>query len=811
MSPRPPTRRRPAFWIALLFAAGIIADDMLTLAPEYWGAVAGGVWLLALWLLRQGPSPLTTGSLLLLMFSAGGLRHHQATRLSPPHHVRYLSAWGERGLLTGRVDGEPVPRSEGDQRRLRLLLDAESWQPEGGEHRPLCGPVQVTVRDHQFAAHGGDRVRLRCRLGQAQPARNPGAFDYRRFLALQGIHATASSAPDDVIAIESLPGTWWRQALIDRVRRLAQRSLGAHLSGAPAGLLRGMLLGEKHAIPAEVGARFRSTGLAHALVISGLHVGLVALFFFIGFRLLRLPPGPAYLATTMALVLYAFVTDLQAPVVRSSLMAGVVMIGRAIGRRGEVYNCLGLAALVILVIWPTSLLTLSFQLSFGATLAIVGLHGPLRRCLPRSWADETHFVGKWIVSPACVSLAAQIGTGPLIAWHFQQFAPVSLPANLVVVPLLGLCVGLGLLAILSGSIWLPAALPFDGANYLVLTALIEVVDIFAAVPPWHTPRPDRLFLGCAALVVVLVTQVAGSRRARAGLVLVPLLWANLALWPRLLTGARLEVVFLDVAQGDSSFLCFPHGRTMIIDAGIRGRRMDFGERVVVPFLRQRGIGRIDVVVASHPHSDHIGGLVYLLEQLEVGHYLDSGQRYDTWTANRIHELIARKGIDYHRVAAGDSLVGLGGVGGLILHPTTTFVTEDGNSPYGLNNGSVVLRLEYGGRRLLFTGDIEAETEPAMQAWGQRLRAEVLKAAHHGSRTSSGRRFLDAVDPNLAILSVGAFNRFGHPAPEILARLTERGTRIYRTDGCGAILLTIRADGRQRLAPMLHEDCVGSTR
>lgn len=312
-------------------------------------------------------------------------------------------------------------------------------------------------------------------------------------------------------------------------------------------------------------------------------------------------------------------------------------------------------------------------------------------------------------------------------------------------------------------------------------------------------------------MVVLVTQVAGSRRARAGLVLVPLLWANLALWPRLLTGARLEVVFLDVAQGDSAFLRFPHGRTMIIDAGIRGRRMDFGERVVVPFLRQRGIGRIDVVVASHPHSDHIGGLVYLLEQLEVGHYLDSGQRYDTWTANRIHELIARKGIDYHRVAAGDSLVGLGGVGGLILHPTTTFVTEDGNSPYGLNNGSVVLRLEYGGRRLLFTGDIEAETEPAMQAWGQRLRAEVLKAAHHGSRTSSGRRFLDAVDPNLAILSVGAFNRFGHPAPEILARLTERGTRIYRTDGCGAILLTIRADGRQRLAPMLHEDCVGSTR
>ena len=181
-----------------------------------------------------------------------------------------------------------------------------------------------------------------------------------------------------------------------------------------------MLLGDKHSIPAEVAARFRATGLAHALIISGLHVGLVALFFFTAFRLLRLPPTPAYLATTAVLVLYAFVTDLQAPVVRSSVMAGIIMIGRAVGRRGEVTNSLGLAALVILSLWPTSLLTLSFQLSFGATLAIVSLHGPLRRCLPRAWADEERFVGRWIVSPACVSLAAQLGTGPLIAWHFQQ-------------------------------------------------------------------------------------------------------------------------------------------------------------------------------------------------------------------------------------------------------------------------------------------------------------------------------------------------------------------------------------------------------
>ncbi|HJP33612.1 MAG TPA: DNA internalization-related competence protein ComEC/Rec2 [Candidatus Latescibacteria bacterium] len=805
----PPSRRRPALWIASAMGAGIVADDLLAPSPGLWAAVAlSAWWLVAVVLLASHHPRIRTGLLLLLAMTAGGLRSHQATKLLPPHHVRHLTSWGERGLLIGRVDGSPELRGEGENQRLRLTLRAESWQPEKGRRRRLSGQVLVSLREPTISVDGNDRLQLRCRLTRPQPARNPGAFDYRRFLALQGVHATTSVYRGDALSVEALPDRWWRQQIIAPLRRSASRSLVAHLSGAPAGLLRGMLLGDRHAIPEEVETLFRRTGLAHALVISGLHVGLVALFFFTAFRILRLPPAAAYLATTAVLVLYAFVTDLQPPVVRSTVMAAVIMVGRVSGRRGEVFNSLGLAALVILALWPASLLTLSFQLSFGATLAIVGLHGPLRRCLPGSWSDEERFVGRWIVSPACVSLAAQLGTGPFIAWHFQQFAPISLLANLVVVPLLGLCVGLGLLAVLGGSIWPPIALPFAGANYVSLTALIETVDAFARVPPLTTPRPEPLFLGCAALALVLVTRAATSRRARVALLLLLLGWANLSLWSQLLRPRQLEIVFLDVDQGDSAFLHFPGGRTMIIDAGIRSRRIDFGERVVTPFLRHRGITRVDVVIASHPHADHIGGLVHLLEEVEVGHYVDSGQQYDTWTARRVHELIAERGISYHRVRAGDSLAGLNGVAGLVLHPTEDFVTEEGRSPHGLNNGSVALRLNYGGAGILFTGDIEAETEPAMQAWRERLRADVLKGAHHGSRTSSGPGFLDAVDPRLAILSVGARNKFGHPAAEVLARLAERGTAVYRTDGCGAVSLYIDVEGGLQVEPMVGETCVG---
>ena len=315
--------------MALALGIGIVMDDCLTVPLLAWAGLSSSAWVLAVVLLSRQCPRLLTSCLLLAVVGAGGLRYHQSTRLSPPDHVRNTTEWGEPGLLTGRVDGEPELRGEGDERRLRFLLRAESWCPQGSTARSLTGRILVTLREPHMAATGANRLRLRCRLSRPQPARNPGAFDYRRFLALQGIHATAAVAPGDVVSFERLDDTWWRQGLVNPLRGSARRILSAHLSGAPAGLLRGMLLGDGFAIPAEVAGSFRATGLAHALVISGLHVGLVALFFFTTFRFLQLPPAPAYVLTTAVLVLYAFVTDLQAPVVRSTVMAGIVMVGRS--------------------------------------------------------------------------------------------------------------------------------------------------------------------------------------------------------------------------------------------------------------------------------------------------------------------------------------------------------------------------------------------------------------------------------------------------------------------------------------------------
>ena len=803
-------KRRPALWTAAALGAGILAADQLAppLSLWQWGAAVVGTLGLAGCLTGRAPLPASI-CLLALVACAGGFRYHQHTRLWPPHHVTRSEALGERGVLVGRLVGEAEESEAEGERRTRLVLEAEGWDPAEGDPLHLAGRVWVTLRGFRLPAGAGDRIWLKTRLRRPQPARNPGAFDFRRYLHLQGVHATASAyRRDQLLRVEGRPAVWWREHLVLPLRRELRRALEANLSGPPAGLLRGMLLGEKHRIPAEVADRFRHTGLAHALVISGLHVGLVALFFYTLFRVARAPPWAACLATTAVLLLYALLTDLQAPVVRASIMAGVVLVGRAIGRRGEVYNSLGLAAIVILCLWPASLLTLSFQLSFGATLAIVALHGLLMSLWPPDWRDEDRALGKWVLSPLCVTVAAQIGTGPLIAWHFQQFAPVSLAANLVVVPLLGAAVSLGLMAALTGPWWPLAGTVFNGANYLALKGLMGAVEVFAGLPfaSLTTPKPSALTLVLAAWTAGLLAWGLRRPRGRVLLLLTLLAWGNLEVWPRVLRDRDLEIVFLDVGQGDAAFLRFPNGRTMVIDGGLRSRRSDFGERVVIPFLEHRGVGRVDVVVASHPHSDHIGGLVHLLEQVEVGHFIDSGQAYASWTARRLRRLIHQKGIAYHRVAAGDSLAGLGGVGAVVLHPREGFVGAEGRSPHGLNDGSVVVRFDYGETRVLFTGDIEEASEPALLGWGEGLRSGILKVAHHGSRTSSGGAFVDAVSPSVCVVPVGAFNRFGHPAPEVMARFREAGARVYRTDECGAVVVRVPQEGGVSARAMVREDC-----
>jgi competence protein ComEC len=770
----------------LLFGTGVVPAHYLSLPIGGLLAAAVALLLAALAVGRWPGLRLVVIAALLPVL--GALRHETATEVLPPDHVARLGLLGRDGVFVGIVQGEP----EQDADRVRLILALTEAQIDSLA-APVSGRMLVTARGVALTADAGDRVTVRGRLRQPPTARNPGAFDYRAYLAVQGIHGTLSvRRPEQLLAVEPRPGPWLHEHAVMPVRRAVRQAILANLSGAPAGLLLGMLLGEKQGIPEEVMEGFRVTGLAHALVVSGMNVELLATFLLTGFSLCRLPARVAGGIMIPVVALYALVTQLQAPVVRAALMSGAMLSGRLLDRSGEVYNSLGVAALGILAFWPASLMGLSFQLSFAATLGIVALYRPLIGLFPEVWRSPDGWRGQWLVGPLAVTVAALAGTGPLMAWQFRQFSPVGLIANVAAVPLLGASLCLGTLAALVGWCVPLVAAVFNACNWVVLTALVWLVDRFAGLPfaSITTPPVGLGFLIWCALLAVLAAWMPTSHRARKAALLVLLLGLNAAVWGHLFRDRALVVVGLDVGQGDAVVLRFPDGKTALVDGGDRTAEFDYGARVILPYLRHEGIERLDLVVGTHAHGDHLGGLVSVLEGIEVAHYLDGGQQADGWIPRRIQEVVAERRIGYIRLTAGDSLAGLGGTGVLVLHPTPEFVTADGASPHGLNNGSVVLRLTYGAISLLLTGDVEAETDQALGRWSERLRARVLKVAHHGSPTSSSPAFLAAVQPGLALVSVGEGNRFGHPSAAVLGRYLDRGTEVLRTDQRGAVEIRV---------------------
>lgn len=784
----PRFRRRPALWTATAFAAGIGLGSSVATPPWAVYAGASALWCVLVFT-RSGPK---TGPLYLLLFVLLGLGCLQSvTHLSPPDHILRQPAVFERDIrIRGTVD--TAVRSYGRDRRFALALHNAHLD---GRTYDLSGRVLVRDRVLFPPVALGDTLVLDLRLRQPPPRRNPGAFDYRRYLAHRGIDALATlKKPEQWHNHRSGQPPLWQTAAA-ALRRSMEQSLRRNLRGPPADLLVAMLLGDKHRLPTETVAAFRRAGLAHALVISGLHVGLVALFSLTALRLCRLPETWAGGGTLVVLALFALVGGLQAPVVRASVMAAAFVVGRLRRRNTDAYNALGLAALALLAARPQWCFDLGFHLSFAATFAIVHLYGAWYRLTPASWHDEHGWRGRWLAAPLGVSLAAQIGTAPLVAYHFHQLSTVAPLANLAALPLLGAAVGLGLLSCIASLCAPPLAPLFNGCNYLVLKALLLLSEVCAALPWAALPlgRPSGLALAVCGVAVLAPPFLIERPRWRKPALAALLASLNLAVWDPVLSAQQLEAIFFDVGQGDAAFVRFPNGRTLVIDGGKRNPDFDFGERVLLPFLRQRGIERIDAVVGSHAHNDHIGGLAALVEEIEVGHYLDSGQAPPSSTARALLHAVQRRGTRYHRVRAGDRLAGLGDAEALVLHPLPGFVDTDGTSPHGVNNGSVVLRLRYGEVELLFTGDIEKEAGAALLVWGGLLRSDVLKVAHHGSRTSSSAAFLAAVRPHLALVSLGAYNRFGHPAPQVLARLDAVGAQVVRTDQRGA--LTLKTDGR----------------
>ena len=722
-------------------------------------------------------------------------------------------------------------------------------------------PGDGAFREEEPVVHAGDRLRVTAELRRPYGLHNVGLFDAGRYAQRQGIEAAASVRADQVIRLGVGDG-WLERALfrpIEAWRAQLDRAMAASLSPPSAALLSALILGETRRLTPDVRDAFTAAGVAHLLSVSGSHLALLAGVLFLLVRgmcrllparwllwlTMRLSPTQlATLATVPAVVWYTLLAGGQVATIRSLLMLLLYCGAVLLLRPHDLLTALAVAALAVLLWDPLALGNISFQLSYGAVLGMglvlswwgermakeqrlepVGADsadcsdaGPwsLAETFRRQW---TRWGKPWVQRGQLyllLTVAATAVTAPLVLYHFRQFNWVGVVSNLVL-PVAGVVViPLGLLSAWLTLVTSSPTLPFASLNEWAVTAMTTMVEWFARWPGAvaHLSAPSLwtlcvLYLGMASL---WWRSVRWLRWMAVGCVGLWVMMACIGFWR---PDGQLRVGFLDVGQGDGAVVIFPTGQTMVIDGGPLYGAYDTGRAVVAPYLWDHGIRRIDYLVASHPQADHIGGQIALLRLFPIGELWHNGVHRGGrvaggwWTA-------AQAGAEQATtIRTAETPVQIGRVAIDLLHPSEAFAPSgsEGAEPtgHGLNDSAIVMRLGLGDHRFLFTGDIErpAETE-LIRAWANRLEATVLKVPHHGSRTSSTPEFLNAVQPREAVISVGAYNSYHHPAPTVVEAYQARGIDVLRTDQTGQVLYLTDGTSLQRFTarellwqPVLH--------
>ncbi len=572
------------------------------------------------------------------------------------------------------------------------------------------------------------------------------------------------------------------------------------LSPEAAAVLHGMLLGIRaDDLPAS---SFERAGIAHLLSVSGLHLLFwLGLFWGIG-KLFHLPDRLLAVLAVPVISLFIMMAGAGAPAVRAGIMALFALGGELVRRPAGPSQRLAAAAGGIMLLRPLEIFAPGFWLSFAACAGVILLYPRWEQAVARSPFSS-------LLKPLLFSCAAQLMVFPLTVRWFGGFSLLAPLSNLILVPLGGFAVQIGLLAALLGTVYLPAAVLLNAGNNLLIQFFMKLVALFDHWPGYLTLPPwPWLTVGAVYLIIGILTwgmEVNPINKRRR----IPLFYhfLILCLIALLVTGyflvdtvqPRVRVVFFDVGQGDAVLISVPGGYHFLVDGGeARGYTEE-----IKPYLLEQGIRRLDLVVVTHPHEDHLGGVVRLLEdrQIQVEQVLTSGIAHTTNLYRRFLELLLEREIPLLEGVAGTTLR-LGPVDGVVLHPPSGYLQGVDSA---LNNNSLVFLLRFGGIRLLLTGDTERAGEAVMvKSYGEALRANLLKVAHHGSDTSTGEDWLELVAPEIAVISVGAGNQFGHPSPEILSRLAARGTAVYRTDQDGRLTVYLKNSRLGRYSKIIVE-------
>lgn len=819
---------RPLMAISLCYIAGIALGRLWLEAP-LWALLLPGLLLsgagVALWKRR-----LSILALFLFLAAAAAGTAAFFVAFHPQHDGEsVLDYAGSPLYVEGIIAEEPLLYDD----HSAYVLRVEKIEIPAGRFA-LTGRLLVKVYgDEQELYRYGERLRLRGTITRPPGRRVPGGFDYAFYLRSQGIDGLIYPKPAQISSLgDGKTGGLESSALA--LRRRMTAVIDRNMPSPAAELLAGILFGQRSRLPEEVQENFRSSGTGHLLAVSGLHVGLVAALILGLWRLLGLR-GKVPLATAIVLIFgYAYLTGMRPSALRAAVMIAFALGALLLERERDLPTTVALAALVTLLFNPLALFSIGFQLSYLATLSIIYLQPPL------AGAAAKLKLPQFIRSLLTVTLAAQIGVLPLCAYYFQHIPVGALLFNLLLLPLISPVVGLGLGGALLGILLLPAAAVLLFPCRLLLELVLAITGL-ARFPffyrPVFPPGPVGLVLiyGLLAAVTAFYYRYrrrrgepawedpevrwpkqhrffpagAGLKFSRKFLLFAALGFAVLLLWGLNLSPFRspgLVVTYLDVGQGAAALVEAPCGTTILIDGGgdppHRGDPGRTGEMVLLPFLRREGVRFIDLVVVSHPHEDHFGGMLPLVEEIPVGLLLLSTVPGESPFYDQLLEKAAARGIPVEKAGAGRCWSSPSGLHIETFSPPQELFEGTGSD---LNNNSLVMKLSYRKVSFLFCGDIEDNAASSLLRGEAALEAAVLLVPHHGGFMEPLSGFVRAVRPEHAVISVGT-NSFGHPRPETLAVLEEAGVKTWRTDLHGSVI--VRTDGYSLQVETMQEAVPG---
>lgn len=637
----------------------------------------------------------------------------------------------------------------------------------------------------------GNYVLVEGTFQQGRDIRNPGEFDYRKFLYSKGIEGIINSY--DYASIEILNKDFdFLKNLIFQSRKSIDKLIHQLHNNQTAGLLRGLLLADRTEIDYETKQNFVNSGVIHILAVSGLHVGYILILFIV--LLGRFNIYLRSVLTIFGLLCFMMITGIPASVFRATLMSIILIVAFLTGRSTNILNSIALSAVIILFVKPSEILNPGFQLSYSAVLSIALIYPVIQQMIDQASIKNKYL--KNILLFIGVSLSAQIGTLPFTLAYFNKLSHVSLFANLFVIPMAGVIVGLAIITLLIGSLLPSIAINLAIVNNTVTSLMMDLVRFsgslnFAFVRINNFSFLDSIFFYLFISLLVYTYKI--SEKFSFKLLISLIVIANIYLFSHLddkelLPDGLLSVLMIDVGQGDSFLIKFPNGQTALIDAGAITPFFDTGERIIIPLLDYLGIDKIDFGFVSHLDTDHYGGFPSLIFNKKIN------ELYRPKPDSSVKSVRFEKFLNKHKIPTKIYDKSKNEIGNVAL-----YILNDANSKYlnklTSNDRSGIIKLVYGKISFLFVGDAEIPAEIYyLKHYKNFLDSDVLKVGHHGSKTSSSIEFLKAVSPKISLVSVGIKNKFGHPSEIVLKRLNQLNSRILRTDSLGAVLL--QSDGKE---------------